>query len=65
MNATMRFVVWGTMPLGAVIGGILGGVIGLHETLYVAAIGETFAFLFVLLSPVRSLRTIEQAMPGR
>jgi predicted MFS family arabinose efflux permease len=65
MNATMRFVVWGTMPLGALIGGILGGAIGLRETLFVAAIGETFAFLFVLFSPVRSLRTIEEAMPGR
>ena len=40
MNATMRFVVWGTMPIGAVIGGILGGAIGLRETLFVAAIGE-------------------------
>jgi predicted MFS family arabinose efflux permease len=58
MNATMRFLVWGTMPIGALIGGALGGVIGLRETLFVAAGGATLAFLFVLLSPVRSLRTI-------
>ena len=25
MNATMRFIVWGTIPLGAIIGGALGG----------------------------------------
>ena len=58
MNATMRFLVWGTMPIGAVIGGALGGAIGLRETLFVGAIGSTLAFLFVALSPVRSLRSI-------
>jgi MFS family permease len=63
MNATMRFLVWGTIPIGSVIGGYLGGTIGLHETLYVGAIGSALAFLFVLLSPVRSLRTIPDAVP--
>jgi MFS family permease len=63
MNATMRFLVWGTMPVGAVIGGILGGAIGLRETLLVSAIGGLLACLFVALSPVRSLRTIAEAMP--
>ena len=31
MNATMRFIVWGTIPIGAILGGFLGGVIGLHR----------------------------------
>ncbi len=31
MNATMRFIVWGTIPVGAILGGFLGGVIGLHR----------------------------------
>ena len=39
MNATMRFIVWGTIPIGAIVGGFLGGMIGLHETIWVAAIG--------------------------
>lgn len=64
MTATMRFVIWGTLPIGAVIGGILGSTIGLRETLFVGAIGGTLAFLFVLLSPVRSLRSIAEAMPA-
>jgi len=63
MNATMRFIVFGTLPVGAVIGGILGGVIGLRETLYVSATGALLAFLFVLVSPVRSLRSIAEATP--
>jgi MFS family permease len=58
MNATMRFIVWGTMPIGIVVGGILGSTIGLHATLWVGAIGGCFAFVPVLLSPVRSLREI-------
>jgi MFS family permease len=55
MNATMRFIVWGTIPIGAVVGGFLGSVIGLHATIWVAAIGGLFVFLPVLLSPVRSI----------
>jgi MFS family permease len=58
MNATMRFMVWGTMPLGAVAGGALGRSVGLRPTLWVAAGGGCFAFLWVLLSPVRSLADV-------
>ena len=58
MNATMRLIVWGTIPVGALIGGILGTTIGLQPALWVSAIGSALAFLPVLLSPVRSLREI-------
>ena len=33
MNATMRFLVWGTIPIGSLIGGVLATVIGLRETI--------------------------------
>ncbi len=56
MNASMRFIVWGTIPVGALAGGALGGVIGLHPTIWVGAIGSLVAFLPVTLSPVRALR---------
>ena len=55
MNATMRFMVWGTMPIGAVVGGVLGTVIGLRPTLIVGAIGGMTAVLPVLLSDVRKI----------
>jgi MFS family permease len=61
MNATMRFMVWGSLPLGAIVGGALGSTIGLHSTLWVGAIGATVAFIVVLFSPVRSL----EQMPTR
>lgn len=55
MNATMRFIVWGTIPIGALIGGALGGIIGLQTTIWVAAIGLATPVLFVLFSPVRGI----------
>jgi MFS family permease len=58
MNATMRFLVWGTMPLGGVIGGVLGSWIGVRDTLLVSAIGESLVFLPVFLSPLRTMREL-------
>jgi MFS family permease len=61
MNATMRFIVWGTMPLGSVIGGILGSFLPLRATILVGGIVASSAFLWVLLSPVRSLHEIPKS----
>jgi MFS family permease len=58
MNATMRFLVWGTMPLGALIGGVLGSAIGVRDTLLVAAIGSCLAFVPVFFSPLRRMREL-------
>jgi MFS family permease len=63
MNAVMRFLVWGTIPLGGLTGGALASWIGLRETLWVAAIAGTFTVLPVLLSPVRSLKRIPELEP--
>ena len=60
MNATMRFIVWGTIPVGTIMGGSLGGLIGLHETIWVGAIGSLFAFIPVALGPVRSILTMPE-----
>jgi MFS family permease len=61
MNASMRFLVWGTIPIGSLIGGFLGERIGLVNTLWVSALGTLLAFLWVYFSPVRSLQ--EQPSP--
>jgi MFS family permease len=60
MNATMRFIVWGTIPPANLLGGFLGGAIGLHETIWVSAILSVSPFLAVLLSPVRSIREMPE-----
>lgn len=58
MNATMRFLVWGTIPLGGLAGGLLGTFLGLRTAIGIAILGGSLAFLWVLLSPVRSLKEI-------
>jgi MFS family permease len=58
MNATMRLIVWGTIPVGALLGGVLGTLIGFQAALWVSAIGAFLAFLPVFFSPVRTLREI-------
>jgi MFS family permease len=58
MNATMRFLVWGTMPLGGLIGGALGQLVGVRETVWIGMIGCSLAFLPVFLSPLRRMREL-------
>ena len=56
MNSVMRFIVWGTIPLGNLTGGALATWIGLRETIAIGAIGAGSAFLWILFSPMRSVR---------
>jgi hypothetical protein len=56
MNASMRFLVWGTLPVGGILGGVLGTTIGVRNGLWVSAGGGTLAILWLLFSPVRHLR---------
>ena len=58
MNATMRFLVWGTMPLGGLLGGGLGSLIGVRAVVWAASIGMALAFLPVFLSPLRTMREL-------
>lgn len=55
LNATMRFLVWGTIPVGSIVGGVLGGFLGLRTAIGISTVGGTLAFLWVLLSPVRRI----------
>ena len=64
MNATMRFLVWGEMPLGALLGGALGAGIGLRATLWVAAVGQVLAIVWLFASPMRTMRDFPPAEAG-
>ncbi|HKN64319.1 MAG TPA: MFS transporter [Gaiellaceae bacterium] len=56
MNASMRFLVWGTMPLGSLTGGAIAATAGLRTALFVGAIGGFSSILPIVFSPIRSLR---------
>ncbi len=62
LNATMRFLVWGTLPLGGLVGGVLGATIGIRNTIGIGALGASLAFLWVLLSPVHGLKEVPEPM---
>ncbi len=56
MNATMRTIVWGTIPVGSIVGGILGESIGVVPTIYLGAFVSGLAVLWILLGPVIKIR---------
>jgi MFS family permease len=67
VNATIRFVAGSMLPVGALAGGALGGVIGLPLTLVVAELGTLLGVVWIAASPVRKLRalpTIDEAVPA-
>ncbi|TKR23259.1 MFS transporter [Cellulomonas hominis] len=61
MNASVRFIVWGTTPIGGLLGGWLGHTYGATPTLWVAAAGSVLAALPVLLSPLLRMRELPGA----
>jgi len=62
MNASVRFVVWGTMPIGAFLGGVLGAQMGIVFVLWLAVVGQVLAVGFVLLSPLVRMRDLPQSL---
>jgi predicted MFS family arabinose efflux permease len=56
MNATIRFIVWGTIPLGGLLGGLLGSALGDRTAIWVAAVGVALAPVWLLASPLLRLR---------
>jgi MFS family permease len=55
-NATLRTVVWGTLPLGNLLGGALGETIGIVPTLFTGTIVAACSIPWLLTAPVRALR---------
>jgi MFS family permease len=53
LNATVRTFIFGTMPVGAFIGGVLGAFIGLVPTIYVGGAVSMLAVVWILAGPFR------------
>jgi predicted MFS family arabinose efflux permease len=62
-NATMRTIIRGSVPLGAVVGGLLAERIGLRGVMVFAALGGVAAFLAIWFSPVRTMQTLPTRAP--
>jgi MFS family permease len=53
MNATVRTIIWGTNPIGAFIGGIIGSTYGILPALYAGIAVSLCAGFWILLGPIR------------
>ncbi|MEM3637626.1 MAG: MFS transporter [Conexivisphaerales archaeon] len=62
MNATMRTLVWGTIPLGSFIGGILTTWLGIIPTLVISGLLSGLAFLWIVLGPIIKLQRHPEAV---
>lgn len=58
MNASVRFLVWGILPLGSLTGGALGEWLGVRGALLVAGAGMSAGGLWLVLSRLRSMRDL-------
>lgn len=58
VNATARWINWGTLPLGSVVGGVLGTTVGLRPALWIAVVGGCASGLWLFFSPLRRMRDI-------
>jgi MFS family permease len=58
MNAAMRTLMYGLGSLGALVGGFVGAAVGLHQALWVAAVGSALSSTPLLVSSIPRLRTL-------
>lgn len=64
MTATMRFLVWGVLPLSGLLAGLLGELLGVRDALWLCAAALSAAPLVLLCSPLRRMREFEDAAPA-
>jgi hypothetical protein len=64
MNASIRFVVWGVMPISAAVAGWLGGTLGVTATMWLGVVLSFLATSAVLLfSPLRTMKKLPDRVP--
>jgi MFS family permease len=61
ISGSFMVVNYGVRPLGALLGGLLGSVLGLRPTLWIASVGAVGGFVWLLFSPVPGMRELPPA----
>ncbi|RVX47926.1 MFS-type transporter involved in bile tolerance (Atg22 family) [Nonomuraea polychroma] len=60
VNASVRFMTWGALPLGALLGGLIAQQIGVRQTLWLFLAGRVLSFVPLLFSPLPRLRDFDE-----
>ncbi|MFE9062420.1 MFS transporter [Streptomyces violaceusniger] len=63
LTASSAFVSYGTLPLGALLGGALGTALGLRAAMWITTAGIPLAGLILLFSPIRRSRDLPASAP--
>jgi MFS family permease len=61
MNASVRFLVWGTLPIGSVLGGVVAEWLGIVPTLWIAFVIAAIGVVPVALSPLARMRELPRS----
>ncbi|MFC5501243.1 MFS transporter [Lysinimonas soli] len=64
MNASIRFIVWGVMPLGGFASGLLSVWIGVVPTVWVGVVGNLLGAMPVVFSALWMMRTLPTTANG-
>jgi MFS family permease len=59
VNSVFRLIDWGTLPIGALLGGWIGTVYGLHNTLVMAAVLGAASAAWLVVSPLWRVRHLD------
>jgi MFS family permease len=62
MNASIRFIVWGTMPIGAFIGGVVGEAVGARNVFWIGVVGAALSAVPVVFSPLIRMRDLPKEL---
>jgi predicted MFS family arabinose efflux permease len=58
VNASMEFLKMGAALFGSLLGGLIGNAFGVRRTLFAGAVGSLLSAIWLILSPIRTLRTV-------
>ncbi|AIA02673.1 MFS transporter [Streptomyces noursei] len=65
VTASAAFLNYGTLPLGALLGGALGAALGVRPALWITTAGVPLAALILVASPVRTARDLPSRRSAR